>query len=236
MENPMPRISSHWRPALAVSGLALLAACTPYHPREQSTYVAPEPTTVPEPTVVPTQSPKPVSTSNVMTTSSGMTVYVYDRDTAGRSTCYDTCAEYWPPVYAPDGAAPTSGLALITRGDGRVQWATSDGKPLYTFVNDRVPGDIRGNNTDGSWHVVAAGYGSTDGSGYAPYGSGYPYNNLRTVTADGAAVTVQPDSNAAIITVVNAGAQVKVLDSTNGPWTHVEANGQDGFMRTSALR
>ncbi len=71
-------------------------------------------------------------------------------------------------------------------------------------------------------------------SGYGPYGSGYPYNDLRTVPADGAAFTIQPDANSTVITVVNAGAQVKVLD--NGPWTHVEANGQDGFMRTGALR
>jgi len=110
---------------------------------------------------------------------------------------------------------------------GDVRW-----QALYTSIYDRVPGDIHGNNIDGSWHVVAAGYGS----GYAPYGSGYPYNDLRTVTADGAAVTIQPDANSTVITVVNAGAQVKVLDSTNGPWTHVEANGQDGFMRTGALR
>ena len=71
-------------------------------------------------------------------------------------------------------------------------------------------------------------------SGYGPYGSGYPYNDFRTVPADGAAFTIQPDANSTVITVVNAGAQVKVLD--NGPWTHVEANGQDGFMRTGALR
>jgi predicted lipoprotein with Yx(FWY)xxD motif len=239
----MPRNQSLWRPVLALSGLALLAACSSRHPVQQSSYVAPAPTptVVPEATVVPapvvpTQTPVPVSTSNVMTTSSGMTVYVYDRDMAGRSTCYDACAAYWPPVYAPAGAVATGGLALITRGDGRMQWATSDGMPLYTSIYDRVPGDIHGNNIDGSWHVVAAGYGSSHGSGYASYGPGYPYNDLRTVTADGAAVTIQPDANSAVVTVVNAGAQVKVLDSTNGPWTHVEANGQDGFMRTGALR
>ena len=58
---------------------------------------------------------------------------------------------------------------------------------------------------------------------------------MRTVTADGAAVTIQPGTNAAIVTVVNAGEQVRVLDD-DGEWTHVEANGQQGFMRTGALR
>jgi len=223
----MPRISLCRRLALAISGLALVAACTPDRPVRQSAYVAPGPTNAYEPT--PVSGP-----SNVMTSPSGMTVYVYDRDSPGQSTCYDACAAYWPPVYAPAGAVPAGGLTLVHRGDGRMQWATSEGMPLYTFVDDRAPGDMRGNNIDGSWHVVAVGYGSTYRSGYVPYG--YPYNGLATVTEDGAAVTIQPDTNSAVLTVVNAGAQVRVLDETSGSWTHVEANGQDGFIRTSALR
>lgn len=173
-----------------------------------------------------------------------MTVYVYDRDTPGRSNCYDQCAQYWPPAYAPGGAVASGGLTLIQRADGQTQWATSNGLPLYTYVNDHGPGDTYGNNVDGQWHVVAtysggnnAGYPTYSGSnnaGYPTYSStGYP--DVRTVTADGAAVTVQPDSNSAVVTVVNAGAQVRVLD-VNGEWTHVEANGQQGFIRTGALR
>ena len=121
-------------------------------------------------------------------------------------------------------------LALAISGLALVAACTPD-RPV---VDDRAPGDMRGNNIDGSWHVVAVGYGSTYRSGYVPYG--YPYNGLATVTEDGAAVTIQPDTNSAVLTVVNAGAQVRVLDETSGSWTHVEANGQDGFIRTSALR
>ena len=128
----MPRISSRWRLALAVSGLALVAACSPNRPVNQSAYTAPGPTNASEPT--PVSGP-----GNVLTTPSGMTVYVYDRDSAGHSTCYDACAAYWPPVYAPAGAAPVGGLTLVQRGDGRMQWATSQGMPLYTFVDDRTP-------------------------------------------------------------------------------------------------
>lgn len=241
----MPRTSSLWRPMLAVSSLALLAACA-VPPAEQSSYVAPQPTvapvtTVPAPSYTPAQySPTYVSApaGTVLTTSNGMTVYVFDRDTPGRSNCYDQCAQYWPPVYAPAGATASGGLNLIQRADGQMQWATSNGLPLYTYVNDHGPGDTTGNNIDGTWHVVAT-YSGYNNAGYPTYSSNaYPnngYPNVRTVTADGAAVTIQPDSNAAIITVVNAGAQVRVLD-VNGEWSHVEANGQQGFMRTGALR
>ena len=237
----MPRTPSLWRPMLAASSLALLAACA-VPPAEQSSYVAPQPTAEPVTTVpAPSYAPAPYSPTyvsapagTVLTTSNGMTVYVFDRDTPGRSNCYDQCAQYWPPAYAPGGAVASGGLTVIQRADGQTQWATSNGLPLYTYVNDRAPGDTYGNNVDGQWHVVAT-YSGANNAGYpTTYGStGYP--DVRTVTADGAAVTVQPDSNSAVVTVVNAGAQVRVLDY-NGEWSHVEANGQQGFIRTGALR
>ena len=250
----MPRTTSLWRPALAVAGLAICAACAD-RAVAQETYVAPY--TVPvaptyTTTYTTTYAPAPVSapTGTVLTTSNGMTVYVFDRDAPGRSTCYDRCAQYWIPVYAPPGAAAGNGLTLIQRGDGRMQWATSQGMPLYTYFNDRAPGDVTGNNVDGTWHVIATYSGGNIYPTYpapAPYGYSNTYptypnnyqgsypNDVRTVTADGAAVTIQPGTNSAIVTVVNAGAQVRVLDD-DGEWTHVEANGQQGFLRTSALR
>jgi predicted lipoprotein with Yx(FWY)xxD motif len=235
----MPRKLSLWQPVLAVSGLALLAACAGRPVDEssynQSSYAAPAPApVVPAYTPAPVYTPAsaPVPAGSVLTTSNGMTVYIFDRDSAGRSTCYDQCAQYWMPVYAPAGAVSTNGLTLIQRADGQMQWATSNGMPLYTYANDHGPGDANGNNIDGSWHVVAAYAGS---STYPTTNNGYPYSSVRTVQADGAAVTVQPDSNSAIVTVVNAGAQVRVLD-VNGEWSHVEANGQQGFIRTGAIR
>ena len=237
----MPRTSLPWRPMLAVSSLALLTACVAPPPEQssysqQNSYATPAPASVPAPAYTPvTPAPTYVSApaGTVLTTSNGMTVYVFDRDSPGRSTCYDQCAQYWPPAYAPGGAVASGGLTVIQRADGQTQWATSNGLPLYTYVNDHAPGDTYGNNIDGQWHVVAT-YSGGNNAGYPTYSSaGYP--DVRTVTADGAAVTVQPDSNSAIVTVVNAGAQVRVLD-VNGEWSHVEANGQQGFIRTGALR
>ena len=248
----MPRATSLWRPALAVSGLALLAACATEPAQDTySTPVAPAvaPAATPVAPVTPAIAPTTVAAApagRVLTTANGMTVYVYDQDSAGRSTCYDQCAQYWMPVYAPAGSAAGRGLTLIQRSDGSTQWATSNGMPLYTYANDHAPGDEYGNNVDGTWHVVpnyyngsaynGAAYTGTTYTGTTSSGTGYAYpSNIRTVSADGAAVTVQPDSNSATVTVVNAGEQVRVLDN-DGEWTHVEANGQQGFIRTGALR
>jgi len=98
---------------------------------------------------------KPLKTSvgTVLSDSKGMTVYVYDKDTKGKSNCYGECAEYWPPVKATAGDKPVGDLTIITRTDGTLQWADG-GKPLYTFVSDKKSGDVTGDNKNKVWHVV----------------------------------------------------------------------------------
>lgn len=98
---------------------------------------------------------KPMKTSvgTVLVNAEGMTVYTYDKDTAGKSNCYDECAEYWPPVKATATDKPVGGLTIIPRTDGVLQWA-DDGKPLYTFANDKKTGDVTGDNKNNVWHVV----------------------------------------------------------------------------------
>jgi predicted lipoprotein with Yx(FWY)xxD motif len=98
---------------------------------------------------------KPVKTSvgTVLGDAKGMTVYTYDKDTKGTSNCYGECAEYWPPVKATAEDKPVGDLTIIKRTDGTLQW-TDGGKPLYTFVSDKKPGDVTGNNKNNVWHVV----------------------------------------------------------------------------------
>jgi predicted lipoprotein with Yx(FWY)xxD motif len=98
---------------------------------------------------------KPVKTSagTVLADAKGMTVYTYDKDTKGMSSCYGECAEYWPPVKATAEDKAVGDLTIIKRTDGTLQW-TDGGKPLYTFVNDKKPGDVTGNNKNNVWHVV----------------------------------------------------------------------------------
>ena len=89
----------------------------------------------------------------VLADPNGMTVYKYDKDASGASNCYGECAEYWPPVKASASDKPVGDITIITRQDGTRQWA-DEGKPLYTFVHDKQPGDIKGDNFKGIWHVV----------------------------------------------------------------------------------
>jgi predicted lipoprotein with Yx(FWY)xxD motif len=141
----MSRIqSSPWQ-LVAATGLSLLAACS-FLPNRQFQADAPSS----PPGVTATQ----VSAGSVMTTSSGMTLYTYDLDTAGRSNCNGECTQDWHPLIASQDAGPTRNMTLITREDGQRQWATANGAPLYTYVQDRTPGDAIGNNYHNDWHVV----------------------------------------------------------------------------------
>ena len=89
----------------------------------------------------------------VLADPNGMTLYTYDKDSPGKSNCYGECAEYWPPVKAAADAKPVGDLTIIKRDDGTMQWA-DEGKPLYTFVKDKKPGDIAGNNFKNVWHLI----------------------------------------------------------------------------------
>jgi predicted lipoprotein with Yx(FWY)xxD motif len=84
----------------------------------------------------------------------GMTVYTFDKDSAGsgKSACTGGCAANWPAVQAGDAplAPPYS---AITREDGSKQLAYK-GKPLYTFVKDKKAGDKAGDKLKDMWHVV----------------------------------------------------------------------------------
>ena len=89
----------------------------------------------------------------VMTTPAGRTVYTFDKDQAGRSNCYDACAMHWPPVLADPYAQEYGRMSLVSRADGRRQWAY-DGNPLYTYAEDSMRGDVKGDDVGSVWHVV----------------------------------------------------------------------------------
>jgi predicted lipoprotein with Yx(FWY)xxD motif len=93
------------------------------------------------------------SSNFLMTDSAGMTVYTFDKDSAGQSNCYGPCASYWPPVAASRGQRASGDMTIIRRTDGTMQWA-KQGQPLYTFTEDTRPGDMKGDNYNQNWHVV----------------------------------------------------------------------------------
>ncbi|MBI3968074.1 MAG: hypothetical protein HY329_20745 [Chloroflexi bacterium] len=87
-----------------------------------------------------------------------MTLYLFTRDQANVSNCYDQCAQLWPPLLIATGE-PMAGpdvpgrLGLHTRRDGSRQ-VTYNGLPLYYYTPDTQPGDARGQNVGGVWFVV----------------------------------------------------------------------------------
>jgi predicted lipoprotein with Yx(FWY)xxD motif len=93
------------------------------------------------------------SIGSVMTNPQGMTVYTFDKDGTGTSNCYGECARHWPPVTAASNALGYGQMTLVSRTDGLRQWA-HDGKPLYTYHEDAMRGDVEGDNEGGVWHVV----------------------------------------------------------------------------------
>lgn len=83
----------------------------------------------------------------------GMTLYVFDEDTPNKSNCNGRCAENWPPLMAPADAQASGDWTVVTRDDGSKQWAYK-GKPLYTWIEDKKPGDVTGDGVNDVWHLA----------------------------------------------------------------------------------
>ena len=88
-----------------------------------------------------------------LTDNQGMTLYTFDKDVDGQSTCYDSCAINWPPFIMKDGEVKKDGWSTIERTDGTKQW-TYNGQPLYTWVGDKKAGDTTGDGVGGVWHIA----------------------------------------------------------------------------------
>jgi len=92
----------------------------------------------------------------------GHSLYLFDRDRNGKSSCYGGCAGEWPPLIASGKphAKPGVKAALLgrtKRHDGRWQ-VTYKGHPLYTFSGDPSKGQTNGEGLDdfgGWWYLVS---------------------------------------------------------------------------------
>lgn len=87
--------------------------------------------------------------------SNQMTLYTFDRDVAGsgKSVCNGPCATNWPPLMAAESDQSRGDYSVITREDGKKQWALK-GKPLYFWIKDSKPGDTTGDGVNGVWRIA----------------------------------------------------------------------------------
>ena len=87
---------------------------------------------------------------------SGMTLYVFDKDKANKSSCYNECAAMWPPYKAAANAKAHGEWTLVKRKGGSMMWAYEK-HPLYVYAKDKKPGDATGDGVGGVWHIAKAG-------------------------------------------------------------------------------
>jgi predicted lipoprotein with Yx(FWY)xxD motif len=99
----------------------------------------------------------------VIVDTQGHTLYDFHKDKGTTSACYGACEQGWPPLTttgAPQAGegAQSSKLGTTKRKDGTMQ-VTYAGHPLYTFVEDKKPGEANGNDIDAfgaQWYALEA--------------------------------------------------------------------------------
>ena len=100
-----------------------------------------------------------------ITDGDGRALYMFTADTAGTSTCFDRCAEAWPPFMA-GSAEPIAGDGLqadlvdrTARQAAGLQ-VTYGGFPLDYYQQDQGPGQTTGQDVHGfggEWYLVTPG-------------------------------------------------------------------------------
>ena len=101
---------------------------------------------------MPTDAPAQML-EGVLTGRNGHTLYVFDADKRGASTCNGICIKLWPPYLADADDTPRNGFTLVERLDGGHQWVYNN-RPLYFWVHDKKPGDVTGDGVNDVWHAV----------------------------------------------------------------------------------
>jgi len=96
----------------------------------------------------------------ILTDANGMTLYRFDKDTAKppKSNCDGDCAAAWLPAITSSPDVDVDGVdralvGTVTRADGSQQ-VTIAGWPLYRYVKDTEPGDIKGQGAGGNWFAA----------------------------------------------------------------------------------
>jgi predicted lipoprotein with Yx(FWY)xxD motif len=117
----------------------------------------------PEGEATPISLGEAAEVGQILVDEEGMTLYYFQKDQkgSGKSKCEGACAEAWPPLLTEAKTEAMKGvnaamLGTIKRKDGTTQ-VTYAGWPLYTFVEDKKPGEDNGTDSKGfgaSWYPL----------------------------------------------------------------------------------
>jgi predicted lipoprotein with Yx(FWY)xxD motif len=98
----------------------------------------------------------------VLVGANGRTVYLFEKDKGGQSSCNGACAGVWPPFTTsgqPKGSGGVDSAKMTTtkRADGKQQ-VVYGGHPLYYYAADTKAGDTKGEGLDqfgAEWYAVS---------------------------------------------------------------------------------
>lgn len=90
-------------------------------------------------------------------TRDGHVITYNDAKAQGALACQGDCTASWKPLLASANDKGWGFWEVVKRPEGTLQWAFK-GSPVYTFVGDKKPGDLEGNNR----YVIL--YGAADGA------------------------------------------------------------------------
>jgi len=98
----------------------------------------------------------------ILVDSQGRTLYLFQKDSGTKSTCFDDCAVDWPPLLVSgtptEGSGANPALVGTTSRPGGKPQVTYNGHPLYLFEGDRNAGDTKGEGVNafgGGWYVLS---------------------------------------------------------------------------------
>jgi predicted lipoprotein with Yx(FWY)xxD motif len=100
---------------------------------------------------------------SVLVGATGHTLYLFKKDTTGKSACAGSCAKFWPPLLSHGKLTAGSGvkaslLGTTARANGSRQ-VTYNRHPLYTFKLDTAAGQTNGEGQlafGARWYAVSA--------------------------------------------------------------------------------
>jgi predicted lipoprotein with Yx(FWY)xxD motif len=99
----------------------------------------------------------------VLVDARGRTLYLFEKDHNGVSSCGAACLVYWPAVTSVGtpraGTGVHQSLLKLARAHDGARQVTYAGHPLYTFVGDKRAGETTGEglrNFGAEWYAVAA--------------------------------------------------------------------------------
>jgi predicted lipoprotein with Yx(FWY)xxD motif len=100
----------------------------------------------------------PTLGKTVLTANNGLTLYSLSVEKHGTFICKGSCLKDWHPLVVARGVKPTGPVPLgtIKRPDSGLRQVTFEGRPLYTFDEDRKKGDANGEGFKdvGTWHAA----------------------------------------------------------------------------------